>query len=204
LGDWETDTLGLSRGCELGYLVWVLKGVGSDLLPEASDLRFQFLIATFQRQSLALPLLKLLSDSPSIPIDRFPTLFGFPGVAADDPPSYENHRSVNPVTWKQCEVHQATLLGANRKNEKTTFCTIRDSGATRIVTLITPHAVLAVFASFRTRVDVLSSLLSLQAVTADCRTAIKTSNRPLPCLETVSHFSSLTPFPGEVPKSAWV
>jgi len=115
LGHRETDALGLSRGSELGYLVWVRKGIGTGLLPEPNVLRFEFLIATFQRQSLALTFLKFLSDSASIPIDRFPALLSFAGVATDGPLLHEYHSSVNPVMWKQCEVHQALLLGANRK-----------------------------------------------------------------------------------------
>jgi hypothetical protein len=59
------------------------------LLPEPHVLRFEFLIATFQRPSLALPLLKFLSNLASIPIDRFPTLLGFPGVATDGPLLHE-------------------------------------------------------------------------------------------------------------------
>jgi hypothetical protein len=85
------------------------------LLPEPDVLRFEFLIATFQRPSLALPLLKFLSNLASIPIDRFPTLLGFPGVATDGPLLHENHSRVNPAMWKQGEVHQATLRGAKRK-----------------------------------------------------------------------------------------
>jgi hypothetical protein len=117
LGHRETDALGLSHGSELGYLVWVLKGIGTGLFPEPNVLRFKFLIATFQRQSLALTFLKFLSHAASIPIDRFPALPGFPSVATDGPLLHEYHSRVDPVMWKQGEVHQTPSLMRTEKSE---------------------------------------------------------------------------------------
>ena len=82
-----------------------------------------------------LPVLQFPSNSASIPIDRFPALLGFPGVAADGPLLHENHSSVNPAMWKQCKVHQAPSMV---RTEKAEFCTRSDFGSTRIAILTLP------------------------------------------------------------------